>query len=272
MSCGIILPNVNAAPWPLTLTPIPATKCSILQTILTSLHAPCHILRITVLQLNAANATTYQKLPPYVGPQNYKNATTLTIRCISYTKWLTTYNLQVCIASQLTPKSSHAWMVYGPRFTLLRRLQHHSCQGTCCKTTTQQKNPWQNEECHQFLSYSWSCLINHWSMKLDLRVKGGIHLHSISHQIKVGHPADQVQSCGIKSYFRHLTHLVSSWNSLSNNNQEIRSWFLSSWNIPGHVSDIMRSPMQLCLLSNQPNSHCGNLHFYDITLTTSCNL
>ena len=74
-------------------------------------------------------------------------------------------------------------------------------------------------------------------MKLGLRLKGGIHLHSISHQIKVGHPADQVQSCGIKSYFRR-------WNNLFNNNQEISSWFLSSWNIPGHVSDIMMSPMQ----------------------------
>ena len=41
-----------------------ATKCSILQTLLTSLHAPCDVLRLTVLQLNAANATTYQKAPP----------------------------------------------------------------------------------------------------------------------------------------------------------------------------------------------------------------
>ncbi len=41
-----------------------ATKCSILQTLLTSLHAPCHALKLTVLQLNAANARTYQKAPP----------------------------------------------------------------------------------------------------------------------------------------------------------------------------------------------------------------
>ena len=41
-----------------------ATKCSILKPILTSLHAPCHILTLIVLQLNAANATTYQKAPP----------------------------------------------------------------------------------------------------------------------------------------------------------------------------------------------------------------
>ena len=41
-----------------------ATKRSLLQTILTSLHAPCHILTLSVLQLNAANATTYQKAPP----------------------------------------------------------------------------------------------------------------------------------------------------------------------------------------------------------------
>ena len=41
-----------------------ATKRSLLQTILTSLHAPCHVLTLSVLQLNAANATTYQKAPP----------------------------------------------------------------------------------------------------------------------------------------------------------------------------------------------------------------
>ena len=35
-----------------------------MRSIVTSLHAPCQILTLSVLHLNAANATTYQKAPP----------------------------------------------------------------------------------------------------------------------------------------------------------------------------------------------------------------
>ena len=61
-----------------------ATKCSILQTLLTSLHAPCHALRRSSATKRCKCNDLPKSSPHSIGPQNHKSARTLTIGCIFY--------------------------------------------------------------------------------------------------------------------------------------------------------------------------------------------